>query len=71
VKFVAGLVLSERSFKEILSRPGKRLHHQRSSRHAMVPLSRDPSKAKDPFGISVLGDRATPAPSAARSSFGT
>ena len=63
---VACAVLSERS---TLS-PGKRLHHQRSSRHAMVPLS----DTKDPLNSAFLGG-VLPAPLAARgaphSSFGT
>jgi hypothetical protein len=46
----SGLILSERS---ALS-PGKRLHHQRSSRHAMVPLSSRSAK----FGISGPTPRA-------------
>ena len=40
--------LSERS---TLS-PGKRLHHQRSSRHAMVPLSDTSPQRSTKFGIS-------------------
>jgi hypothetical protein len=60
--------------------PGKRLHHQRSSRHAMVPLSdtsthpKGEKPAKDPLNSAFL-DGVLPAPLAARgaphSSFGT